>query len=128
MNYLLDTSALISGIWTDHQHHTATRAWLKGKSVAVCPLSALGFLRVSTQQTGPFKASMPEARRVLEAFLRERKAAFIPDDVPVLESHPGRSGQVTDAYLADLAAAHDLRLVTLDQGIEHPAVDVVTAG
>jgi predicted nucleic acid-binding protein len=127
VTYLLDTSALVSGIWTDHESHLATKAWLQNKSVMVCPLSALGFLRISTHQAGPFKASMPEARRGLAAFLAERKAGFIPDDLPALDSHPARSGQVTDAYLADLAQSHDLRLATLDQGIDHPAVDVITA-
>ena len=70
---------------------------------------------------------MAEARRGLAAFLAERKAGFLPDDLPALDSHPARSGQVTDAYLADLAQLHNLRLATLDQGIEHPAVDVITA-
>lgn len=128
MKYLLDTSALISGIWTDHESHMTAKAWLRDKSVVVCPLVTLGFLRVSTHRHGPVKASLPEARRVLKAFLQERKAGFIPDDLPPLESQPAESSQVTDAYLADLAHRHDLRLATLDQGIDHPAVDVITAG
>ena len=33
--------------------------------------------------------------------------------------------EVTDAYLADLAAKHGARLVTFDQGITHKSVDVI---
>ena len=33
---------------------------------------------------------------------------------------------VTDMYLADLAAKHGARLATFDQGIVHPAVDLVS--
>jgi predicted nucleic acid-binding protein len=128
MKYLMDISALIAGVWKSHEAHEETAAWLQGKSLVICPLAALGFLRISTQPRGPFKASMPEARRLLAAFVEDRQAGFLPDDLPPLESHPEGSGQVTDAYLADLAQRHDFRLATLDSGINHPAVDLIPAG
>jgi len=125
VNYLLDTSALLAGIWEDHQFHPDAMSWLKSKAIFVCPLSALGFLRISTHPGGPFNASMSDARKALETFIDERKAGFIPDDLPALDSSPDRSSQVTDAYLADLAAAHAMRLATLDGGIKHAAVEVI---
>lgn len=68
---------------------------------------------------------MDKARELLERFIRERKADRIADDLPALESHPQLSEQVTDHYLADLAGRHGLRLATLDEGITHPAAEVV---
>jgi hypothetical protein len=46
-------------------------------------------------------------------------------DLPALESRPQSSEQVTDHYLADLAVRHGLKLATLDEGIRHPATEVV---
>lgn len=69
---------------------------------------------------------MADARIGLENFIRERKAERIPDDLPVLESEPESSEQVTDHYLADLAAKHQLKLATLDVGIKHATVELVS--
>ena len=68
---------------------------------------------------------MADARTGLEKFLNERNAARIPDDLPALDSKPATSEQVTDHYLADLAAKHGLKLATLDMGIKHTAVELV---
>ena len=68
---------------------------------------------------------MNEARAGLETFTKERKATRIADDLPALESNPKTSDEVTDHYLADLAAKHGLRFATLDAGIKHKAVEVV---
>ena len=45
--------------------------------------------------------------------------------LPPLDSQPQTSEEVTDSYLADLAARHGLKLGTLDTGIKHPAAVVV---
>ncbi len=50
----------------------------------------------------------------------------ILSDLPALDSRPDRSEQVTDHYLADLAAKHGLKFATLDAGIKHAAVDLVS--
>ncbi|HOW65019.1 MAG TPA: hypothetical protein P5186_14125 [Candidatus Paceibacterota bacterium] len=34
MKYLLDVNALIAAIWTDHAHHPAVDAWIKGMKLA----------------------------------------------------------------------------------------------
>ena len=68
---------------------------------------------------------MADARRGLEKFAEERNAERIPDDLPALDSHPRKSDEVTDHYLADLAAKHGLKLATLDGQLKHPSVEVI---
>ena len=69
---------------------------------------------------------MDKARELLKLFIEERKASRIPDDdLPALESKPIKSDDVTDSYLAELAARHDLKLATMDGRIKHPAVAII---
>ena len=121
MKYLLDVNVLLAAIWANHSRHSETFTWLAGKSVAVCPLSELGFLRISTNKR-VIGASMEQARSLLERFLAERGVERIADDLPALNSNPKTSEQVTDNYLADLAAKHGFKLATLDRQLSHPQV------
>src|SRR5437867_12111655 len=100
--HLLDVNVLLAAIWTNHSRHAETFSWLKGKAVVVCPLSELGFLRISTNKR-VINAPMDQARELLERFLKERNVGRIPDDLPALSSGARLSEQVTDYYLADLA-------------------------
>ncbi len=124
MTYLLDINVLLAAIWANHPQYAAADAWLKGKSVVVCPILELGFLRISTNKKA-IAAPMADARKALGKFLSETKASWIADDLPALESHPVNSDQVTDQYLAALADRHGYRLATLDGGIEHAAVELI---
>jgi predicted nucleic acid-binding protein len=45
--------------------------------------------------------------------------------LPALGSHPQKTEQVTDFYLAALADKHGMKLATLDEKIKHPAAVVV---
>jgi predicted nucleic acid-binding protein len=85
----------------------------------------LGFLRVSTNKKA-INASMEKARELLERFAADRQADRIADDLPALKSHPKKSEEVTDLYLANLADKHGARLATLDQSIAHTAADLIT--
>jgi toxin-antitoxin system PIN domain toxin len=123
-SYLLDVNVLLAAIWSNHPQHAKAFAWLAGKSILLCPLSELGFLRISTNKKA-INAPMEQARKLLEQFVMDRKADRIADDLPALASHPKRSEQVTDLYLADLAAQHGARFGTFDQAIKHTAVDVI---
>jgi toxin-antitoxin system PIN domain toxin len=124
MKYLLDINVLLAAIWANHPHYAITDAWLIGKSVVVCPISELGFLRISSNKKA-IAAPMKDARKALERFLAETKAIRIADDLPALASHPVASDQVTDQYLAALAAQHGCKLATLDHEIKHPAVELI---
>jgi uncharacterized protein len=111
---LLDVNFLLACGWQSHVAHVDARAWLDGqREFVTCPLVSLGFLRVSI---GPaFRASFADAIQALKAITSRATATTIPVDVdpaslPPILSH----GDVTDAYLVQLARAHRLRLATLD--------------
>ena len=103
MKYLLDVNVLIGAIWRDQAAHKKAMAWLAGKEVVLCPLTELGFLRISTNKK-VMGATMDRTRELLEKFAADAKADRIPADLNALESHPKTSDQVTDHYLADLSA------------------------
>ena len=123
--YLLDVNMLLAGIWKTHAQHGIAAGWLQGKVLVTCPLSELGFIRISTNAKA-INASMKDARKALETFQKQRKTEFIPDDLPALKSKPTTSGQVTDHYLANLAGEHGLKLATMDTGLKHLDVELVT--
>jgi toxin-antitoxin system PIN domain toxin len=125
VKHLIDVNVLVAAIVQTHSHHAQARTWLSGKEIVLCPIAELGFLRVSTNKKAAIGLTMERARQTLEQFVRERRAERIPDDLPALDSHPRTSDQVTDHYLADLAAKHGLKLGTFDAGIKHPSVELV---
>ena len=122
--HLLEVNVLLAAIWANHPQHGKAFAWLAGKTVLLCPLCELGFLRVSTNKKA-INAPMAQARTLLAQFATDRKADRVADDLPALSSQPKTSEQITDLYLADLAARHGARLGTFDQAIKHTAVDVI---
>lgn len=126
MKYLLDVNVLLAAIWSDHSRHGEAFAWLEGKSIVLCPLAELGFLRISTNKKA-LNAPRDKARELLEKFASERKAERVWDDLPPLSSRPKTSEQVTDFYLADLAAKHGVKLATFDEQITHSARELVSA-
>ena len=125
MKHLLDVNVLLAAIHQGHSRHSEAFSWLKGRQIVLCPLSELGFLRISTNRRA-IAIPMREARKALQTFSKEHKAEWIADDLPALDSKPEKSEQVADSYLADLAAKHGHRLATLDQGIKHPAADLIS--
>ena len=125
MKHLQDVNVLLAAIWSNHSRHAEAFSWLMGKSIVLCPLTELGFLRISTNKKA-INAPMEKARELLEKFSRERKAERIGDDLPALDSRPKTSEQVTDSYLADLAAKHGLKLATFDGQIRHGAVALIS--
>jgi hypothetical protein len=124
VKYLLDINVLLAAIWSNHPQFATADAWLAGKSVAVCPITELGFLRISTNKK-TIAAPMNDARKALQKFLVETKAARIADDLPALASHAGTSDPVTDQYLATLAGRHGYKLATFDRDIHHAAVELI---
>jgi predicted nucleic acid-binding protein len=124
MRYLLDVNVLLAAIWVKHSEHARTDGWLQTRDLATCPIADLGFLRISTHPKA-LKATMVDARKLLDHFYSQLSPAFIPDDLRPLKSHPGTSDSVTDHYLADLAASHGMKLATLDANLKHPAAELI---
>jgi toxin-antitoxin system PIN domain toxin len=124
VNHLLDVNALIALVWPSHVHHARAVAWVKGRKIAVCPITELGFVRVSTSPG--FGASMADARKALADFLKDVAPAFIPADTRALDGAiTTNSKMTTDFYLANLAAKHGLKLATFDTDIKHTAVEQI---
>jgi uncharacterized protein len=124
MTFLLDVNVLIAAIWTTHADHLKVDGWVRNKQLATCPISEAGFLRSSTHPKA-LNSDMATARKLLADFLSKRKVQFIPADLPALKSFPTRSDEVTDFYLAELAAKHQMRLASLDAPITHPVVELI---
>lgn len=124
MKYLLDVNVLIAAIWRNHPDHAMVDGWLAGKDLVTCPISELGFLRISTHPKA-INADMASTRRLLEAFLGKHGSDFVADDLLPLRTRAERSEQVTDYYLAELAASKGMKLATLDEGISHHAVELI---
>jgi predicted nucleic acid-binding protein len=126
MTYLLDVSTLIALLWDLHVHNERVTRWQNGATLAVCPLTELGFLRISTQPT--FGATVAEARRMLRDWKRARKPEFVPCDLDSLDSdEPTTGSRTTDFYLASLASKHGMRLATLDESIGHKTPFLIPA-
>jgi predicted nucleic acid-binding protein len=121
MKHLLDVSMLIALIWPSHVAHSRARAWYSAnKEIALCPITELGFLRVSTSPA--FNATMEDARRALKDFIQDESPDWIPDDIRSLDGETApSSGKTTDWYLGNLATAHGMNWATLDTRANHPA-------
>ena len=117
MSYLLDVNFLLACGWRSHAKHSLARAWLeRQRRYVTCPLSELGFIRVS--MSPGYRASFADAQAALADMTSRRQARFIAADLraaklPVLASH----AEVSDAYLVELARARRLKLATLDDAL-----------
>ena len=80
MTFLLDVNPLIAAIWEDHADHATVNQWLAGKKMATCPISELGFLRISSGETFVFRAEIGRCRKWLGDFIQKHDCEFIPDD------------------------------------------------
>ncbi len=126
---LLDANFLVALIVADHVHHPLAEEWFArdaGRFVT-CPTTQRALMQFLVREG----ATATEALNVLGTITANERHQFWADDINLRDvAFSGVVGhrQLTDAYLAALARAHDARLVTLDRGIAalHPDVtDVV---
>jgi len=116
-SWLLDVNVLLGCCWKNHADHTALFTWLTSVDEwATCPISELGFLRIS--MTIAYRASFEDARKSLSSLRSLGAHRFLVDDIdiaalPALASYK----ETTDAHLVTLAKRHGLRLATLDTGL-----------
>lgn len=124
MSHLLDVSVLVALLWPSHTDHNRAKAWASGKSLVLCSITELGFIRVST---GPaFNATMEDARRALADFIQDENPDFIPADKRALDGDMApTSSKTTDWYLANHAAAYGMKWITLDGKARHSNAEVV---
>jgi len=115
MKVLPDVNLLLAFGWSSHPEHGRTRKWLSSlEFFATCPITELGFLRVS--MSPGYRATFETANAVLSAIGQLESAVFFPDDQSALSISPvNRHQDTTDAYLVALAVAHECRLATLDE-------------
>ena len=123
MTYLLDISTLLAWLNAAHTANDDVLRWEKGKAIAVCPLTELGFLRVSCNAYG---ANLPDAREALARWKTKRQPKWLACDIPTGEGTPAPTWKhTTDFYLANLAGRHGMKLATLDAHLAHPAAEKI---
>jgi len=135
---LLDINVLLAIAWPQHVHHDRVKGWLRSQtargklSIATCPITQLGFLRISMNVKG-YAADFESARTLLSNLVQHQdfQHSFWMDDFSILSGRLKRNlgpNQLTDAYLAALAENRaGGRLVTLDTGIKGSSVEVIAA-
>jgi hypothetical protein len=124
---LLDVNVLLALAWPNHIHHQAAHRWFAenyGLGWATCPLTQLGFVRLSMQ---PAVVKIPILfGDVMDALVRMTANAahtFWPLEcglVDLREEIRARAAghhQLSDAVLLDLAIRHQGRLATFDRGV-----------
>ncbi len=123
---LLDINVLIALAWPSHVHHAPAHAWFgrhADEGWATCPLTQLGFVRVSSNPGIIPEAVLPQqALKVLHKIVQHEHHVFWPDDLPLTDQRIPDSQimghrQLTDAYLLGLAIRNGGKLVTLDESI-----------
>lgn len=135
---LLDVNALLALGWAEHEAHATVVARLsrRGARWATCPITQLGFVRLSST-AGIFSHVLSPAQAVaaLQTLCADGQHRFVAE-------HPGVTDcdftaltgpkQTTDAYLLALARHHGLTLLTLDQrlarGFAQMPLELLRAG
>jgi predicted nucleic acid-binding protein len=122
---LLDVNALIALLWQSHEHNARAWKWLDTEgTVAICPITEMGFLRISTQPV--FGATVEQARKMLRDWKTAKKPEFIPCNIEALKTAaPSTGTKTTDFYLAGLAESHGMKLATLENNMGHVAAFLV---
>ena len=123
MTFLLDVNVLMALLWENHEHHQVARAWLRrATDFATCPVSQLGFARVSSHPSLGYSMLPDQAFSVLRAFLSDARHRFVSDDLScddrvVRTDVMMSANQITDHYLVALARHHRLTLATFDEAL-----------
>ena len=139
MRALLDVNVVISLLDPDHAFHSRAHEWwaINGRSGwASCPVTENGVVRIMSNPNYSKLAWFTPGDLIsrLETFARQTNHEFWPDDVSLRDNavfktdriHSSR--QITDLYLLALAAKHDGRLATFDQGIPISIVSIAKIG
>lgn len=108
-------------LWENHEHHAIARSWFTNiDAFATCPVTQLGFGRVSSHPLLGYGMPPDAAFSVLRSFLSDPRHTFVADDLScedrvVRTDLMGGANQVTDRYLVALARQHAMQVATLDE-------------
>jgi predicted nucleic acid-binding protein len=126
MRYLLDVNALVALGFFEHAFHARVASWVRrlkshaGGELLTCSITELGFVRVLSQAR-QYGFTVSQARSLMTKLKKSEAVSFgfIADDHDVsrLPAWAKTAKQTTDGHLAELAAAHDAELATLDERI-----------
>lgn len=114
---LPDINLLLAYGWQQHPFHDSCSTWFDElPEFALCPITELGFLRVSMSPA--FRASFEGASQILDTLRARPGTTHVPCDVAVRQMPEVSSYKdTTDAYLVHLARHHSHRFATLDEGV-----------
>ena len=124
--YLLDANALIALVIAEHEHHDRAASWSANvERLAVCPITEGALVRFLIR-AGDGQRSAIE---VLSALRQSERVEFWPDSISYADTtleHVTGHRQVTDAYLASLAASRSETLATFDGALANTLPEHVT--
>ena len=115
--YLLDANAVIALVIAEHEHHGRVAVWSRSvDTIALCPVTEGALVRYLIR-VGESPAT---TLQLLVALRESTEVDFWPDSISYVDTaleHITGHRQVTDAYLASLAASHGSRLATFDDAL-----------
>lgn len=125
--YLLDANVLIALTVAEHEHHPRASRWAAGiERFAVCPVVEGSLVRFLVR----VGESARVAQEVLGAVRAMPRCEFWADSLSYADAglqHVRGHRQVTDAYLANLAASRpDSTLATFDAGLVRELPELTT--
>lgn len=124
-SHLLDANALIALVIAEHEHHGRVASWTGSAGrVALCPITEGAMVRYLIR-VGETCATVSQ---LLTALYQSAKIEFWPDSLSYAAAkleHITGYRQVTDAYLASLAASHAARLATFDEALSNTLPECV---
>jgi uncharacterized protein len=126
-----DVNILVAASRQDHPHHARARGWLEealansaeGRSLAILPMVASGFLRLVTHpkvfvEPTPVDAALAFLRAVLDSpgVILLSLGNEWPEVEHLCARHSLTGNAIPDAWIAAAAQNHHLHLVTFDKG------------
>jgi toxin-antitoxin system PIN domain toxin len=116
--HLLDANVLIALATPEHDQHESARHWFANlsDSFTTCPITQGALMRYLVRRG----STAGDAKGLLEGICQHARHLFWPDSLTYLDVRTVGlvgHGQVTDAYLAQLARHHRARLATFDHGL-----------
>ncbi len=139
--YLLDVNVLIALAWPSHLHHGEALDWFRAhrrEGFATCPITQLGFVRISSNPKFTKQAVPPMAAiALLSRITALPEHAFWPAPLSCAEAFDGVQliaghQQLTDLYLLGIAREQKGILATFDatvpsRGVFRDHVEIIGA-